>query len=80
MVYFTYNVSPPTSIANMFGNWLNGVEKKKIKLGYLLVILLYIGQYGPTEIVLYLVKKRVQMFCTLFDSLRVGYSHGPYFS
>jgi hypothetical protein len=27
MVYFTYNIPPPTNITNMFSNWLNGVDK-----------------------------------------------------
>jgi hypothetical protein len=27
MIYFTYNVLAPTNIANMFGNWLNGVDR-----------------------------------------------------
>jgi hypothetical protein len=28
MIYFTYNIPPPTNIINMFGNWLNGVPKE----------------------------------------------------
>ena len=28
LIHFTFNISPPSSIANMFGSWLNGVEKK----------------------------------------------------
>jgi hypothetical protein len=28
IVHFAYNLSPPTSIANMFGQWLAGVDKK----------------------------------------------------
>jgi hypothetical protein len=27
MIYFTYNIPPPSNVTNMFGNWLNGVEK-----------------------------------------------------
>jgi hypothetical protein len=36
MIYFAYNIPPPTSINNMFGNWLYGVPKKdknKIRIG-----------------------------------------------
>jgi hypothetical protein len=36
MIYFTYNIPPPANITNMFGNWLNGVEKKdkvRIRIG-----------------------------------------------
>jgi fructose-specific phosphotransferase system IIC component len=28
IVFSTYNIPPPTNIKNMFGNWLNGIEKK----------------------------------------------------
>ena len=28
MIFFTYNIPPPSNITNMFGNWLNGVNKK----------------------------------------------------
>jgi hypothetical protein len=28
MVFFSYNIPPPSNITNMFGNWLNGVPKK----------------------------------------------------
>jgi hypothetical protein len=28
MIYFTFNIPPPTNVTNMFGNWLNnGVDK-----------------------------------------------------
>jgi hypothetical protein len=36
LVYFAYNLPPPTSISNMFGNWLNGVENRdraRIRIG-----------------------------------------------
>jgi hypothetical protein len=26
--YFTFNISPPANITNMFCNWLNGVDNK----------------------------------------------------
>jgi hypothetical protein len=28
VVHFTYNIPPPTSINNLFGNWLNGIDKQ----------------------------------------------------
>ena len=28
LIHFTFNISPPTSIANMFGNWLAGIDKE----------------------------------------------------
>jgi hypothetical protein len=36
MIFFAYNIPPPTNITNMFGNWLNGVpknDKNKIRIG-----------------------------------------------
>ena len=46
MIYFTFNIPPPTSITNMFGNWLNEVCKKdkaRIRIG---VSALFVGQFG----------------------------------
>jgi hypothetical protein len=28
VVHFTYNITPPTSVSNLFGNWLNGIDRK----------------------------------------------------
>jgi hypothetical protein len=28
MIFFTYNIPPSSNVTNMFGNWLNGVNKK----------------------------------------------------
>ena len=36
LIHFTFNISPPTSITNLFGNWLSGVDKKtkaRIRIG-----------------------------------------------
>jgi hypothetical protein len=36
MIYFTYNVPPPIYIANMFGDWVNEVDKRdkaRIRVG-----------------------------------------------
>jgi hypothetical protein len=27
-VHFTFNIPPPSNITNLFGNWLNGIDKK----------------------------------------------------
>jgi hypothetical protein len=27
IIYSTYNIPPPTNVKNMFGNWLNGIDK-----------------------------------------------------
>jgi hypothetical protein len=28
VVFFTFNVPPPVNIKNLFGRWLNGIDKK----------------------------------------------------
>ena len=28
IVHMTFNITPPTNITNLFGNWLNGVSKE----------------------------------------------------
>jgi hypothetical protein len=28
VVHFTYNIPPPISVTNVFGNWLNEIDKK----------------------------------------------------
>jgi hypothetical protein len=36
VVHFTFNIPPPANVTNMFGNWLNGVDKKtkvRIRVG-----------------------------------------------
>jgi hypothetical protein len=36
VVHFTFDIPPPANVTNMFGNWLNGVEKHtkaRIRLG-----------------------------------------------
>jgi hypothetical protein len=36
VVHFTYNIPPPTNVNNLFGNWLNGIDKKtkvRIRVG-----------------------------------------------
>jgi hypothetical protein len=79
MVYFTYNIPPPTNITNMFGNWLNGVDKTdkaRIHIGSLL----YVGLSGLVEIILYLINMWILIFCRLSVWLRIGYSYGPCFS
>jgi hypothetical protein len=29
VVFFTFNVPPPANIKNLFGQWLNGIDKNK---------------------------------------------------
>jgi hypothetical protein len=36
VVHATFDITPPTNITNLFGNWLNGIDTKakaKIRIG-----------------------------------------------
>ena len=36
LVHFTFNITPPTSVSDLFGTWLNGVDKEikaRIRIG-----------------------------------------------
>ena len=36
VVHFTFNISPPANVKNLFGNWLNSIDKKtkaRIRVG-----------------------------------------------
>jgi hypothetical protein len=78
-VYFTYNILPPTNITNMFGNWLNGVDRNdeaRIRIG---VLALCWSIWNCRNTIVF-DKQKGTIFCRLSDSLRIGYSHGLYFS
>jgi hypothetical protein len=61
LVHITYALPPPT---NMFGNWLNGIDEK-IRLGFALVLQLYVGRYGTIETTLFLTRLEAFTLCTL---------------
>ena len=44
LVHFTFNVYPPTSVSNMFGSWLNGIDKyTKARIRF--VLQLFFGSF-----------------------------------
>ena len=45
LIHFTFNISPPSSITNLFGNWLVGVDKKQ-RHAFVLVHVRFFGQFG----------------------------------
>jgi hypothetical protein len=64
VVHFTYNIPPPTNVNNLFGNWLNEIDKKqrpKSEWGFVL----WFGQFGIVEMMLCLTEMPNQMFCML---------------
>ena len=56
LIHFTFNISPPTNITNMFGNWLAGVDKQtKARIRILACVLLF-GQFGTAVMILFLTR------------------------
>jgi hypothetical protein len=64
LVHIIYALPPPTNIINMFGNWLNGIDEK-IRLGFALVLQLYVGRYGTIETTSFLTRLEAFTLCTL---------------
>jgi hypothetical protein len=72
VVHFTFNMPPPTNIKNMFGNWLNGIDKfAKARIR--------IGVCGTTGMTLYLTMQTALPFCRLSTELHTGSTHGRSF-
>ena len=49
VVHFTFNIYPPTSITNVLGNWLNGIDKNtkaSIRIG----VCAFFGKFGISEL------------------------------
>jgi hypothetical protein len=69
---------PPRSIANIFENWLNGIDnrfKKHIRVERLPLF----GRYGYVEMIKCLTTKLLP-FCRLYTGVSVLYVYGPLFS
>jgi hypothetical protein len=75
MIYFTYNIPPPSNVTNMFGNWLNEV-KKLIRIIFKSIFRQYVGLSGLAGMILLLTNRREQFFCRLFSVQRIEYSYG----
>jgi hypothetical protein len=53
---------------------------RMIKLEFALVFQLCVGPYGTAGMILFLIDKRVLIFCRLFLELCIGYSYEPSYS
>jgi hypothetical protein len=62
IVHMAFNIYPPTNITNLFGNWLNGVEKKEKARIRVACVLCY-GLFGMFEIILSLIDQLFHHFC-----------------
>ena len=65
LIHFTFNISPPMSIVNMLGSWLNGVDRKN-KTPICIGVCVLFGQYGIVEMKLFSTKGSCPFFtcCT----------------
>jgi hypothetical protein len=67
VVYFTFNMSPPTNVKSLFGNWLNCIDRKtksRIHVGVYAIL----GQYGIAEMMSFFIMQLVLNFFTPSDS------------
>jgi hypothetical protein len=77
IVYMTFNITSLMNITNIFGNWLNGVDKKKAKPTLELEFVLCYGRYGMCAMIASLTKQNFHHFCRLFQWLPIGSICGP---
>jgi hypothetical protein len=77
MIYLTYDLPPPTNITNMFGKWVNGVDKtdeariltSKNTNWNISFVLVSLDKSELTD-------KRELIFSRLFDEQHTGFSNG----
>jgi hypothetical protein len=64
IVSMTFNITPPSNISNLFGNWLMG-SPRRTKAAFDLVCLLWFGLFGTPVMILSLTRKAFHHFCIL---------------
>jgi hypothetical protein len=76
MVYFMYNLPPPTNITNMFDNWLNGIPKNaRARIRIVVSALCWSIWTCRNNIIFH--NQKDSIFCKLFVWLRHGFIYGP---
>jgi hypothetical protein len=71
IIHMMFGISPPTSVSNLFGNWLAGISKKElmqVRVGVCEVLRLC----GMSEMILSLINQKKHHFCRLFPWLCIG--------
>jgi hypothetical protein len=74
----TFGLPPPKNVKNLFGNWLAGIDKRsdmssKFELGCVLLS----GLSGMHEMIKFLTKQELHLFCRLYRWLPIGSVCGP---
>ena len=53
LIHFTFNITPPANMTNLFGRWLNGIDKvtkSRIRMGVCAILWAILkGSYGHLE-------------------------------
>ena len=76
VVFSTYNIPPLTNIKNMFGNWLNSIDKKTKARILVLAFQLSVGPFGIVETIRFLTDLQIFISCSLFIWQHIGYNFG----
>jgi hypothetical protein len=78
IIFFMYNIPPPTNITNNFGNWLSGIDKMtKARICFGVSALCRSIWTCRNDIIFNITK--YTFFCMLFAWLRIVFSYGPIF-
>jgi hypothetical protein len=72
VVYFTFNILPSKNIMNLFGKWLNGIDKS------VWVFVHFFGQYEIVKMMLFLTIRIMLIFCRSSTRLFIGLAYGPF--
>ena len=62
MLHMTFNLHPPTSITNMFDNWLRGGLKQKLKHVTMWMFVLCFGLFGTVVTIVFFNRVKVHIF------------------
>jgi hypothetical protein len=77
IIHMSFGISPPTSVINMFGNWLAGIPKKELMQVRVGVCAIIWAMWNVRNDFI-LANQRNHPFCRLFPWLRIGSVCGPF--
>ena len=77
LIHLFFSISPPTSVANLFGHWLNGVDK--MTKSRICVIFSFLCAVWNCRNEVVFNKTRDAHFCWSFTALSTGFVSSPSF-
>ena len=78
IVEFNSNLQPPTSITNLFKNWLHEIDEITTH-EFVWLVVLYYGLFEIVGMTWFLTKMDMLIICRLFTRLRAGSIYGIFF-